>query len=52
MEHSEIPGKFFTDGKTWLKFAAKHGFVHVDEMQLDGKKKMSIKDFIHGYSIK
>ncbi len=52
MEHSEIPGKFFTDGKTWLKFAAKNGFVHVDEMQLEGKKKMSIKDFIHGYSIK
>ncbi len=52
IEHTEMPGKFFTDRKTWLKFAVENGFVHVDELQLEGKIKMSITEFLHGYSIK
>ena len=42
-------GQFETDGKTFLKFACSDGFIHVKELQLEGKKKMNIEDFLRGY---
>jgi methionyl-tRNA formyltransferase len=43
------PGKWETDKKTYLKFAAKNGYIHLKEVQLEGKKRMSIEDFLRGY---
>ena len=43
------PGEFLTDGKTFLKFAGSDGYINVLELQLEGKKKMEIKDFLKGY---
>lgn len=43
------PGRWETDRKTFLKFACKDGYVHLKEVQLEGKKKMSIEDFLRGY---
>jgi len=43
------PGEFETDGKTFLKFACGNGCILVKEMQLEGKKKMIIEDFLRGY---
>ncbi len=43
------PGDYQTDGKTYLKFACGDGYVNVLELQLEGKKKMEIKDFLKGY---
>lgn len=40
---------FETDGKTFLKFACADGYVSVKELQMEGKKKMSIEDFLRGY---
>ncbi|RXK62894.1 methionyl-tRNA formyltransferase [Lacibacter luteus] len=40
---------FTTDGKTYFKFACSNGFVHVLELQLEGKKRMLIEDFLRGY---
>ena len=42
-------GAFSTDNKTYLKFAATGGYIHVKEMQLEGKKKMMIDEFLRGY---
>lgn len=42
-------GKHFTDGKTYLKFSASNGFINIKELQLEGKKKMLIEDFLRGY---
>jgi methionyl-tRNA formyltransferase len=42
-------GKYETDGKTFLQFACKNGYLRVTEMQLEGKKKMKIEDFLRGY---
>lgn len=39
-----------TDGKTFLKFACTDGFLSIKEVQLEGKKKMNIADFLRGYS--
>ena len=42
-------GEYETDGKTFLKFAGTNGFVHLLEIQLEGKRKMNIEDFLRGY---
>jgi methionyl-tRNA formyltransferase len=47
--HNEEPGKYITDGKTHLKFAAGDGYVHLLDLQLEGKKRMNIEDFLRGY---
>jgi methionyl-tRNA formyltransferase len=48
-EESKEPGNIFTDNKTFLKFAAKDGFILLKEIQLEGKKKMKIEDFLRGW---
>jgi methionyl-tRNA formyltransferase len=42
-------GEYETDGKTFLKFACSNGFIHIKELQLEGKKKNLIEDFLRGY---
>ncbi|RZL17992.1 MAG: methionyl-tRNA formyltransferase [Pedobacter sp.] len=41
-------GGFLTDGKTYLKFAAKDGFIKLIDIQYEGKKRMLIEDFLRG----
>ena len=41
--------EYKTDEKTFLKFACANGFIHVKELQLEGKKKMNVEDFLRGY---
>lgn len=41
-------GGFLTDGKTYLKFAAKDGFIKLLDIQYEGKKRMLIEDFLRG----
>ena len=43
------PGNFTTDGKYYLRFFTLDGFVEVEDLQLQGKKRMAIKDFLNGY---
>jgi len=43
------PGQFETDKKTFLKFAAPDGYIRLEEIQLEGKKRMKIEDFLRGY---
>jgi methionyl-tRNA formyltransferase len=42
-------GEFLTDNKMFLKFAAADGYIHATEIQLEGKKKMMIDEFLRGY---
>jgi methionyl-tRNA formyltransferase len=44
-------GGFLTDGKTFLKFAAKGGFISLKDVQLEGKKRMGIEDFLRGIKL-
>jgi len=41
-------GGFLTDGKTFLKFATKDGFIKILDIQYEGKKRMLIEDFLRG----
>lgn len=43
------PGRWETDAKTYLKFACKNGYIHLKDVQLEGKKRMSIDEFLRGY---
>ncbi|HEX6429092.1 MAG TPA: methionyl-tRNA formyltransferase [Niastella sp.] len=42
-------GAFETDNKTYLKFAGADGYIHIIELQLEGKKKMTVEDFLRGH---
>jgi methionyl-tRNA formyltransferase len=42
-------GELVTDNKTFLKFSCSNGYVHVLELQLEGKKRMSVEEFLRGY---
>ena len=44
-----LPGKFETDKETYLQFACNNGYLSIKELQLEGKKKMGIADFLRGY---
>lgn len=46
---NEEAGTFSTDGKNYLKYACTDGYIQLQEIQLEGKKKMSIGDFLRGY---
>lgn len=48
-EISAKPGEVFTDHKTFLKLAATGGFIHLKEIQLEGKKRMKIEEFLRGW---
>lgn len=46
---SPVPGEYRSDHKTELKFAARDGWISVKELQLEGKKKMTVEEFLRGY---
>jgi methionyl-tRNA formyltransferase len=43
------PGEYHTDKKTFLKFACSNGYISLTELQMEGKKRMSVEDFLKGY---
>ncbi len=45
------PGHYASDKKTYLEFACPDGSIQAKEIQLEGKKKMGIEDFLRGYKI-
>jgi methionyl-tRNA formyltransferase len=47
--HTHRAGKVFSDGKTFLKFACTNGYIHIIDLQLEGKKRMLVEDFLRGY---
>jgi methionyl-tRNA formyltransferase len=46
---NEAPGSFITDGKSLAKFACKDGYLLLNDIQWEGKKRMPIEDFLRGY---
>lgn len=45
---SEV-GEIKTDGKSYLKIGCKDGYLLIDDLQMAGKKRMNIADFLRGY---
>ncbi len=50
--HQISVGSVLTDNKTYLKFACADGYLHILDLQLEGKKRMQVADFLRGYTIK
>ncbi len=49
VEHSYTNGLLITDNKTFAKVACKGGYIVMNELQLQGKKRMKTEDFLRGY---
>jgi methionyl-tRNA formyltransferase len=52
---AETPGKaagtMETDGQTFLRFAAKDAWINILDLQLEGKKRMQIVEFLRGWRL-
>lgn len=44
-----VPGTLATDKKSFLKIATQDGYLIISDLQLEGKKRMHIVDFLKGY---
>lgn len=42
-------GAYDTDHKSYLRFAANDGWIYADELQLEGKKRMDVAEFLKGF---
>ena len=49
VEHNLSVGTVDTDQKTYFRIAVKDGFVNILSLQLAGKKRMQVGDFLRGY---
>ncbi len=48
--HSLTPGQVLLPSKGKIEIAVKDGFLEVLELQLQGKKRLSTKDFLNGFT--
>lgn len=46
---NKTPGKIVTDGKTFLNVEVETGDIGILELQLPGKKRMGVSDFLRGF---
>lgn len=49
LNHKNESPQYITDNKTYLKIACADGYIQVKELQLEGKKRMNLEDFLRGY---
>jgi len=47
----EVNEPIVSDGKTFLKFACSDVYLSLEEVQLEGKKRMGIEEFLRGYRL-
>jgi len=47
--HGKPVGTLLSDGKTYVNIAVKDGFIRLLSVQIAGKKRMSIADFLNGF---
>ena len=45
------PGVYDSNGKTYLRFACNDGWIQAKEIQLEGKKRMGIEEFLRGFRL-
>jgi methionyl-tRNA formyltransferase len=43
------PGTFESDGKNHLRVSAQDGFLDILELQMEGKRRMDVREFLNGY---
>jgi len=45
------PGSYHTNNQDCLKFKTSDGFVSIEDVQLEGKKRMKINEFLRGHKL-
>ncbi|SDF03653.1 methionyl-tRNA formyltransferase [Dyadobacter soli] len=50
-ESDALPGEFQTDNKSYLHFRTGDGWLAIEELQIEGKKRMAVGDFLRGYKL-
>ena len=50
VKHNLPIGQIFTDTKRFLKVSVKGGYLHIKEIQAEGKKLMDIESFLRGFN--
>lgn len=50
VDHQHEIGSIHTDGKLFAKIVVKEGYINLLEVQLAGRKKMNIGEFLRGFS--
>lgn len=45
------PGEYNTDNKSYLHFRTADGWLAIEELQIEGKKRMAVGDFLRGYKL-
>ncbi|MCZ6521559.1 MAG: methionyl-tRNA formyltransferase, partial [Bacteroidetes bacterium] len=45
------PGSYQTNNQDCLKFKTSDGFVSIEDVQLEGKKRMKINEFLRGHKL-
>lgn len=46
---SGVPGTFETDSRTYLRFACSDGYIYTKEIQVEGKRRMPVEEFLKGF---
>jgi len=50
-EHNSPIGTLLSDAKTFVKVASNGGYICLDSIQMAGKKRMLVQDFLRGFDI-
>lgn len=46
-----VPGSVSSDGKHYLRVAANDGYLDIVQLQIPGKKRMGVEDFLRGHNV-
>ncbi len=49
--HNDEMGKVLSDNKSYIKVACNNGYINILSLQMQGKKKMNVEDFLRGNDI-
>ena len=49
--HTNVLGTAYSDNKTFLKIACVNGYIIIKELQMAGKKRMLVEEFLRGFKI-
>ena len=50
--HTKDPGSISSDGKRVLKVAVRDGIIRIHSIQLEGKRRMDVSDFLAGFPLR
>src|SRR5690606_12226786 len=51
ISHNHPAGEFLSDGKTFLKVSVNKGYLHINDLQVEGKRRMSVEEFLRGFRL-